>query len=296
MIGRRRSRSLFGWCVLVLTPGCASGPIRQLHPLGGDTFTLFPEEQRVPPPIRCSGETDARFECFRQELVERARGIGVAGALALATPDGQMRALGQPDSLNAQVTADTRFPAASVTKMFLAAAAVSLSREGALDLQQPIQRYLPELEQGVGHATLHQLLTHTSGLGNPPLCERASDDLRDLQQKYGAAPLWAPPGVVFNYSNLGYSFVALVLERVTGTPFEQVVQQRVLGPAGIPGASFGPDQVAVRGQHPEQVTLMPRCRAMWPAGGLTLSARELARWAAELAQPAASPLDPCSSS
>jgi len=186
-----------------------------------------------------------------------------------------------------KITADTRFPAASVSKMFLGAAAVSLSLEGRLDLQRPIAAYLPELstEVGVGAATLHQLLTHTSGLGNPLQCDTPQTDLGDLLRRRGREPLFAPPGAVDNYSNQGYSFVALVLERVEGRPFEQIVRERVLVPAGIPGASYGLERVAVRGHLPKGVSPMPRCRAMWPSGGLVLSARELSHWASELSRP-----------
>ena len=273
--------------------GCAEAPGRTLHALSGNEFTLFPFERKAPPPVSCSGETDQRFTCFVQELEQRRGSLDVAGSFALATPDGKIRSFTRTDELNGKraITEDTRFPAASVTKMFVAAAAVSLSLEGAVDLQQPISRYLPELtSEGVGRASLHQLLTHTSGLLEAPLCAGARDDLSLVLTKYGNARLWSPPGAVYRYSNLGYSFVGLVIERVTGRPFEQVVRERVLVPAGIPGASFGFEQLAVRAHAPEGVKVETRCRALWPAGGLVLSVRELATWALGLARPDTSPL------
>jgi CubicO group peptidase (beta-lactamase class C family) len=288
------SRWLSLLAVLVFALGCASGPIRQLHSLGGNEFTLFPGDVRAPAPITCAGATEERFACLRKELQEGAQQADIAGALAVTTPDGSVHMLAQTDSLNERertITEDTRFPAASVTKMFVAAATVSLSEAGGVDLQQPISRYLPELtnEAGVGRATLHQLLTHTSGLGNPPQCEKGGEDLASVLAKYGNAPLWSPPGALTNYSNLGYGFVALVLERVTGKRFEDVVRERVLVPAGIPGATFGPQQVQVRGHLPNDAVLT-QCRAMWPSGGLVLSVRELAHWASELSRPDSFPL------
>jgi hypothetical protein len=68
------------------------------------------------------------------------------------------------------------------------------------------------------------------------------------------------------------------------------VQERVLIPAGIPGASFDPARVEVRGHRPDSVPVTPRCRAMRPAGGLVLSVRELAQWAAQMAHPETSKL------
>jgi CubicO group peptidase (beta-lactamase class C family) len=295
-----RSRPFAAWLQqlwllgsLVLGWGCAEAPRRILYPLSGDEFTLFPGETKAPPPITCSGETGERFACFTRELVQRGRGLDVAGSFAVAEPDGKIRSFTRGDELNAQppITEDTQFPAASVSKMFLGAAAVSLSLEGSVDLQQPISHYLPELTQeGVGQATLHQLLTHTSGLLEAPACDKETDDLKDVLAKYGNSRLWSPPGAVSRYSNLGYSFVALVLERVAGKPFEQVVRERVLVPAGIPGAHFGFERLAVRGHAPDGAKLEPRCRAMWPAGGLVLSVRELATWGHELAHPDASKL------
>jgi CubicO group peptidase (beta-lactamase class C family) len=238
------------WVVLAIACG---GPIRQLHPLGGDEFTLFPVERRSPPPLDCTGTDEQRFACLAKQAERISQEQDVAGAFAVATPDGNIRALALGDTLNrgVHVSTDTRFPVGSVSKMFLAAAAVSLSLEGALDLQRPIARYLPELSltAGVGQATLHQLLTHSAGLGNPPQCQKAEDDLDDLLTRYGQQPLWVAPGVLMNYSNLGYSFVALVLERVTGKPFEQVVREHVLTPAGLGNGTFGPDRAVVRGHR-----------------------------------------------
>jgi CubicO group peptidase (beta-lactamase class C family) len=278
--------------IVALLSGCG-GPIRQLHPVAGNEFTLFPSDRKAPPPITCSGEVDARFECFAKELGHRSRELDVGGAFAFSSSDGQTRTFVRTDELNEAraITLETRFPIGSVSKMFLAAATVSLAQEGKLDLHAPVARYLPELgDAGVGSATLHQLMTHTSGVGNPGQCKNGDEDLTDLLNGHGKGPLLAPPGAVFNYSNLGYSFVAIVVERVTGKRFEVVVMERVLAPAGIPGATFGPDRVAVRGHRAEGSLVGPRCRAMWPSGGLALNIREFAKWGQELAHPESSKL------
>jgi len=282
-------------CALgIFGAGCA-GPARQLHPLSGDEFSVFAPDRRTPPPPACKGSFDERCACFTRELEQQSQSLEVGGAFAIVAPDGELRSFVRSDALNqaAPITPDTRFPAASVTKMFLAAAAVALSQEGLVDLQQPISRYVPELASApVGSTSLHQLLTHTSGLGSPPQCEQPSDDLADVLSEHASRRLLAPPGAVHNYSNLGYAFVAIVLERVTGQSFEQVVRSRVLVPAGIPGARFGFEGLAVRGHAPDGAEVMPRCRAMWPSGGLVLSIRELAQWARVVAHPGSSRLEP----
>lgn len=300
LLRRGRAEERRGWRLALsailglscLALACA-GPVRELHALSGDEFTLFPPDRRSPPPLECSGSTDQRFACLTEQAKRMSTELDMAGGFAVVTADGIIRAFARGDALNQGVHVidpDTRFPVGSVTKMFLGAALVSLSLEGAVELREPIARYVPELSagSGVGQVTLHQLLTHTSGLGNPPQCEAPEDDLPQVLARHGSGPLWSPPGLLVNYSNVGYSFAAMVLERVTSKPFEQSVQERVLIPAGIAGAGFGPDRAPVRGHR--EGPLEPRCRAMWPSGGLLLSVRELARWAHVLSRPEASPL------
>jgi hypothetical protein len=60
-----------GVIVAVIAWGC-SAPVRQLHPMSGDDFTLFPGERRAPPPITCTGDTRERLACFVKELEERS--------------------------------------------------------------------------------------------------------------------------------------------------------------------------------------------------------------------------------
>lgn len=84
-------------CVLAFVFGCA-GRVRELHPLGGNEFTLFPGERRAPPPITCRGETQERFACFARELQERGKKLDISGAFALSTPDGKIRSAVQPYS------------------------------------------------------------------------------------------------------------------------------------------------------------------------------------------------------
>src|SRR5688572_3422673 len=216
-LARRALMSLALLALALPLLGCA-GRARQLHPLSGDEFTLFPEERRKPPPSECSGSLDERCDCLTRQAQRMSEELGIAGGFSVVLPDGTIRAFARGDALNQGVHVideNTRFPVGSVSKMFLAAAVVSLSLEGALELHQPIVRYLPELspERGVGQVTLHQLLTHTSGLGNPEQCQQGNEDLDEQLERHGQQPLWSPPGVLFNYSNVGYSFAALVIER-----------------------------------------------------------------------------------
>ncbi|MFL5303939.1 MAG: serine hydrolase [Polyangia bacterium] len=285
-MGHRRSWIVVA-ALVAMVAGCARKPY--LHWQGGDLFGVFEAGGRPPSRFDCPGTTAQRFACFTARLRER---VGdTTGALAVVAEDGALLQTavtesGQP----APTTPDTLFPLLSVTKMFTAATAVLLARAGAIDLHRPIATYLPELkaDTGLGRVTLHQLLTHTAGLVDDPhqlLCAGGGA----LSEAPARAHLGAEPGQVYLYSNLGYSLVGLVIERTTSRPFEDVVRERVLLPMGMSAATFSFAAVQVRG-HPEGVSAGSQCRLAAPAGGLIASARDLARWARAMSEPATHPL------
>ena len=259
--------------------GCGGGMPRELSSTGGDSFTLFPEPAHDAAAAECSGPREARFRCLSSQLDTQLRRADASGALTVVSRDRSplvyLRAEGSET-----VTSDTPFFIASVSKMFLGLATVVLADRGMLDLDAPIAEYLPELsiERGVGRASSRQLLTHTSGVANVAPCESADSDIEDVVRRVGAEPLWTAPGALYNYSNVGYAFVAAVVERVTSQPFEAVVAERVLVPLGIPDATYDPGRVRVRGHTPPGVPDEILCRAVRPAGGLAMTIGELATW------------------
>ena len=138
-------------------------------------------------------------------------------------------------------TLDTRFNIASVSKQFTAVLILRLVDAGLLHLDQPIATYLPEYRADIGRrVTLHQLLTHQSGIPNyTSLPYVWSDSLtqryttEDLIRRFGSLDLEFEPGAHYRYSNTGYLLLAAIAERVTGEPFEVLLSQRVLAPLGL---------------------------------------------------------------
>lgn len=284
---RQLARCLLALALLALSSGCATKPYLHWH--GGDTFGVFEPGGRPPARIDCAGTTDQRFACLAERLRRRVQ--DVSGSFAVVKGDESLLHVSTTKpGQDFPTTPETLFPVLSVTKMFTAAAAVSLAHAGALDLRRPIASYLPELDAGneLGRVTLHHLLTHTAGLVDDPhrpLCEGNGA----LPSAVARAHIGVRPGVVYNYSNLGYALAGLVIERTTSSPFESVVRDRVLRPLGMSTATFDFDAVKVRG-YPEGASANARCRLTAPAGGLNLSARDLARWARSLSEPAKHPL------
>lgn len=134
-----------------------------------------------------------------------------------------------------KATAETQYDLASVTKVFTTLAALSLVDQGLLHLGEPIARYLPQYRRvGKDRVTLRHLLTHTSGL--PAQWEgwrEALDSARGFEREELIADLLElkllhEPGEYFEYSCAGFNTIMALAEKITGQPWAELVQQRVL--------------------------------------------------------------------
>jgi D-alanyl-D-alanine carboxypeptidase len=145
----------------------------------------------------------------------------------------------------ANVPVDGQVRIGSNTKTFTAVAVLQLVGEGKIDLEAPIERYLPNLLRGQGidgrAITVHQVLQHTSGL--PDYTDTLGADISEFQHTYLdartlvdralAKPATFAPGASFAYSNTNYIVAGLLIERVAGRPLAEVVTDRVIKRAGL---------------------------------------------------------------
>ena len=174
--------------------------------------------------------------------VDRGGRTEVAQAFGLAE-----RAFGAPNTLT------TQFGTASGCKAFTALTVVALSDEGRLSLSTTARSLLgdslPEIDDRV---TVEHLLAHRSGIGDY-LDEEADFDPTDYvmpvpvhqlatTESYVSAlegyPTKFTPGERFSYNNSGYVVLALLAERVTGTPFPTLVAEKVCGPAAMDHTAY----------------------------------------------------------
>ena len=121
----------------------------------------------------------------------------------------------------------------SLTKQFAAAAILQLAEDGEVELTAPLRKYIPEVEPPAGEVTLHQLLTHSSGL--PEYC---GEDFEPVSRSEFVdvcldLPMVFEPGTDVAYSNIGYSAIAAVIEFVTGRDFETYLDEEILRPNGL---------------------------------------------------------------
>jgi CubicO group peptidase (beta-lactamase class C family) len=132
--------------------------------------------------------------------------------------------------------------------------------------------YLPGYA-GPGRAALiRHLLTHTSGIPNFLTLPGFRDDAAHLDhtparlmEVFAALPLEFPPGTRYGYSNSGYRLLDIIIERVTGTPFAEVITKRVFRPAGMGSARLLTDR-AVIPWRARGYELAGRAYRMIPAG------------------------------
>ncbi len=183
-------------------------------------------------------------------------------------------------------TPDTRFQIASVSKQFTAVAALLLAEEGAVTLDAPMSRLLPGCPAHWREITLHQLLSHTSGLEHWPAAPGfditrpgTADDVLALAAR---APLRGRPGTSWHYSSTGCLLAARVMELVTARPHADFLAERVFAPLGMTATAAGAPAAgrAAHGYREGRRVDVPAFAALPGAGDVWSTAGDLARWTA----------------
>lgn len=185
----------------------------------------------------------ARIDAY---LAERMQETGVpGGAFAVISNDMivHFRGIGVADPQGRPIQAQTAFGIGSISKSFGTLAAMQLVEAGKLDLEAPVQRYLPEFRTSDPTASsqikVRHLIYHQSGL---PLyvthadAEGKYNPTVALNRAIGFMPkvrLCDPPGQTVRYSDPAYVVLAAVVQRVSGRPFDAYLQEAVFKPLGM---------------------------------------------------------------
>lgn len=149
-------------------------------------------------------------------------------------------------------TPETRFQIASLSKSFTAAAILRLRDRGALELDDPLARFVRDFPRA-SDITLHQLLVHMSGIGRyvfePDYGERSrrAHTAADLVAWAAELPVVGAPGARVAYSNANYAILARVIEIASGLDYDEFLQREILGPLDLIAtghATAGPPPVA----------------------------------------------------
>jgi CubicO group peptidase (beta-lactamase class C family) len=182
------------------------------------------------------------------------------------------------------------FPLGSISKQFTAATILALVDAGKVRLDVSVGQYLPEWFADEPALRVSHLLSQTSGLadflwleGYRPLADNPATPIAAYVALGSDAPRRFAPGARWSYSNTNYKALALIVERVTGRPFDSVLADLVLRPAGLDGImpchSLRPDQFVPGVSAAGRSTPLDASAAAYVGdGGLCGNAATLVKW------------------
>jgi CubicO group peptidase (beta-lactamase class C family) len=167
----------------------------------------------------------------------RLEKLGFAGVVLVARGDAPLIAEGfglADRERGLRWTPATVSTVGSITKQFTGAAVLKLEEEGRLKVTDPIGRFFPAVPADKAGITLHHLLTHSSGLGDP---EEFGDFTPVRTEEYVrgvlARPLLFAPGASYEYANANFSLLGAVIEKLSGQSYEAFLRERLFLPAGM---------------------------------------------------------------
>ena len=195
--------------------------------------------------------------------------------------------------LQVPVKPETVFQSGSVGKQFSATAVMMLVEEGKVSLDDSLTKYFSEAPSSWKDVTIRELLSHTAGFGDYPKDFDFRKDWTEAEElkTIEAIPLAFPPGTKWQYSNLGYVTLGILIHRVTGEFYGDFLQQRVFQPLSmqstriISEADIVPNRAAgyrlVKGELKNQEWVAPMINTT-ADGSLYFSILDLAKWDAAL--------------
>jgi CubicO group peptidase (beta-lactamase class C family) len=234
------------------------------------------------------GAVDALFRAYDQP--------STPGASVAVIRDGKVlyqHAYGLADvEGKAPATTATNYRLASVTKQFTAMAILILSDRKLLSLDSPITAFFPDYPAYGKQITVRELLNHTSGLwdyGDLVPKERTAQlkDLDVLNLLKRQTATYFPPGSEWRYSNTGYAFLALIVEKVSGKPFAAFLKKEIFDPLGMAGSVAFEEGISTirnraygysESEHGFERTDQSVTSAVLGDGGIYSSVEDLYKW------------------
>jgi CubicO group peptidase (beta-lactamase class C family) len=237
--------------------------------------------------------TDPDFARLETTALAEMKASNTPGAAVGIVRDGQIiwkKGLGLANvETNQPVDPEMLFRLGSTTKMFTAAAVVSLAEEQKIKLSAPIGNHITGIQAEIAVLTPHQLLTHTAGLTDESIMSGRHDDealaayARTMDQSW----LFTEPGSIHSYANPGYWLAGLLCEIVEHKPYADVMADRLFQPLGMTRTTLRPTLAMtwplalgheVKNGKPAIVRPQADNAATWPAGQMYSSVPDLARF------------------
>lgn len=170
----------------------------------------------------------------------------------------------------ARNSANTIFDIGSITKQFTASAILKLEMQGKLSIKDEISMYFDSLPVDKRQITIHDLLRHQSGLISNVGRDFEKISASGFLDKVFSFPLQFAPGTGFSYSNIGYSLLAMIIEKVSNHPYETYLYENLWKPAqmemtGYSRPRFDTAQIAVGYETNNKIWGKPTDKA-WDTG------------------------------
>ncbi len=195
-------------------------------------------------------------------------------------------------------TRETVYHIGSISKLFTATAVMQLVAKGLIDLDEPIQTYLPEFsikshfdQSKYPPITARNLMTHHSGLSElymngsrfneyAPVEEISfSSFLSDLKNDY----LYFPPNLIFSYSNIGFTILGALVEKISGQNFVEYVDENIFAPCDMRISSFAHNEKNIpklaKGHNKDEKVVPEALASTYPAGSVSSNVLDLSNFA-----------------
>jgi CubicO group peptidase (beta-lactamase class C family) len=222
-----------------VVPILRSQPVTQTQSVPGGSTTV--------PAVPTSASDSTIVSKIEEYMQAQARVNGFSGTILLARKGVPIVAKGYGWA-NAEWeipnTTQTKFRLGSITKQFTSMAILQLQEQGKIKVQDPICTYVSPCPDAWKPVTIHHLLTHTSGIPSytnfptytktmmvPMTIEQMVAGFRDL-------PLEFEPGSQFKYDNSGYFLLGVILEKVSGKTYEDVLRDQIFAPLGMKDSGY----------------------------------------------------------
>ena len=282
-IGARRRRILGAFGLAALVVGVAY-------------FVSRPGSETPTANGAAAASSFAEIESFVKDEMAAQRIPGLALGIVEGDRIAYMRGFGTADDSGAEVTPQTPFIIGSVAKSFTALAIMQLVEAKRVELDAPVQRYVPWFrvasERASAEISVRHLLNHTSGLSTKTGRSFQGDGdtsataLEQAVRKLESAALTAPVGSKYQYSTINFSVLGLIVQTVSGQSYEDYVEKRIFDPLQMRNsytseAAAQPHGLATGHNYwfgRSRAADLPYNRGLVPAGYLIASAEDMTHY------------------
>ncbi len=210
--------------------------------------TAAPQDLVAQNPAQLGGCRERRpaLKAAVADIQRRQRNIGLSALVMLGGETVIAENLGYADlEHRVPVTNETRFGVASITKAFTGLSLLKLNEAGRIDLDAPIQRYVPAFPVKPGGVITPRLLAaHLAGIRhwgqerNAALYARHFDDINDVITLFKDDTLVAPPGTRASYSSYGYNLIGAAIQSASGVKYQDYVNREIISRLGLKNTGF----------------------------------------------------------